>query len=127
MRALIDGYGVDPEKFQLVYPTLAWNWPVQNLGIIDTGPIRSRCPRPAADEPAAHELDRVVLDGDAHRVLTGHVDPAGIGRAGSSARTELADMRLGMVHAASAARHRDAMFTSTSTRCSNSTISSLAW
>ena len=34
MRALVEGYGVDPKTFQLIYPSQAWNWPVQNAGFI---------------------------------------------------------------------------------------------
>ncbi len=32
--ALVKGYGVSPETFQLTYPYQAWNWDTQNLGYI---------------------------------------------------------------------------------------------
>ena len=32
--ALVDGYGVSPESFQLTYPYQAWNWATENLGYI---------------------------------------------------------------------------------------------
>ena len=35
--ALVNGYGVDPEAFQMVYPYIAWDWPVESLGYIGPG------------------------------------------------------------------------------------------
>lgn len=32
--ALVNGYGVSPETFQMTYPYIAWDWPTQNLGYI---------------------------------------------------------------------------------------------
>lgn len=32
--ALVDGFGVSPESFQMTYPYQAWNWPTQSLGYI---------------------------------------------------------------------------------------------
>lgn len=30
--ALVNGLGVDPDTFQMTYPTIAWDWATQNLG-----------------------------------------------------------------------------------------------
>ena len=33
-KALSDSLGVDPDKFQLVYPFTSWNWPTEQVGFI---------------------------------------------------------------------------------------------
>jgi hypothetical protein len=32
--AMVNGYGVDPDRFQMVYPSIAWDWKTEQLGYI---------------------------------------------------------------------------------------------
>jgi hypothetical protein len=61
--ALINALGVDPSKFQLVYPMTSWNWPTNNLGFTSAAQYDFCATIPQWSATGAYVSSGVTYDG----------------------------------------------------------------